>query len=164
MSDNNTPAAGLDELERLAKAATPGDLDTVPNPPSEYGGHSTDSYECPACAGQGEVEGETYCNFDGFALGVQFFGIGNEHKNYEAFFRAANPAAVLSLIQQARDAHHWRDRALAAEGRSLLGIIEIVAPLVRAIYPDGHPVIARIDAALTPEPDHGARTEQKGEG
>lgn len=88
------------ELARLAEAATPGDLDTVPNPPSEYGGHSTGSYECPACQGAGEVEGETYCNFDGLALGVQFFGIGNAFKNYEAYFRAANPATVLSLIAE----------------------------------------------------------------
>lgn len=102
MTDAPTPRETADhaELARLAEAATPGDLDTVPNPPSEYGGHSEGVYECPACAGQGEVEGATYCNFDGLALGVQFFGIGNAFKNYEAYFRAANPARVLALLSE----------------------------------------------------------------
>jgi len=103
MPDTTLTSAELDELEALAKAATPGDLDTVNDPPDEYGGKSaTGWYECPCCESVGEVEGVTYSNFDAVAMGVQFFGIGNEHKNYEAFFRAANPATILRLLSLAR--------------------------------------------------------------
>jgi len=88
------------ELKRVAEAATPGDLDSAPER-GEYGHKETSKwYECPACDGRGEVHGATYCNFDGFALGVQFFGIGNEFKNYEAFFRAFRPETVLSLLSR----------------------------------------------------------------
>lgn len=103
MPDTTLTSAELDELERLAKAATPGDLDTVNDPADEYGGKSvSDYYDCPCCQGTSTVDGVTYANFDGVAMGVQFFGIGNEHKNYEAFFRAANPATILRLITAAR--------------------------------------------------------------
>ncbi len=55
------------------------------------------------------------------------------------------------------DATISRIKALADDGgqggmEELRGIIEIVAPLVRATYPGGHPVIARIDAALPAAP------------
>lgn len=137
-----TDQLDLDGLERLAKAATPGDLDTVPNPPTEYGGHSTGYFECPACGGEGEVEGETYCNFDGVALGVQFFGIGNGHKNYEAFFRAANPATILALISQAREAERMRG-ALDSAGRILRN--EAVSKPLRVVG-----AVAVIDQTLAP--------------
>jgi hypothetical protein len=89
------------ELKRLAEAATPGDLDTCNDPPDEYGGKDPSGWlECPACGGDGEVEGVTYCNFDHVAMGVQFFGIGNEFINYEKFFRAANPAVILALLSE----------------------------------------------------------------
>jgi hypothetical protein len=92
----------LDEIERAAREATPGNLDTVPNPPSEYGGKETGHYDCPLCGGEGSVDGVTYCNFDGIAMGVQFFGIGEGFGKYETFFRLANPAAVLELVADNR--------------------------------------------------------------
>ncbi len=96
-----TPALAdldLDKLEALARAATPQNFDSaqVLNQ-----GH----IECPSCDGSGEVElTADYCNYDGKAMGVQFYGIGPEHRAAEAFFRAANPAAVLDLIALARRA------------------------------------------------------------
>jgi hypothetical protein len=82
-----------EELEQLAKAATPGDFDSADHT-------SSGSYECPCCSGDGQVEGKTLTNFDGYAMGVQFFGIGNEFANYEAFARAANPATILALLSE----------------------------------------------------------------
>jgi hypothetical protein len=97
---NDTPR-DWEELKKLAEAATPGDLDTCNDPADEYGGKDPSGWlECPACGGSGEVEGVTYCNFDHVAMGVQFFGIGNEFTNYEKFFRAFNPATVLELIAE----------------------------------------------------------------
>ena len=107
----------LEGMRAAAEKATPGDLDTVPNPPSEYGGHSSGVYKCPACDGQGEVDGASYCNFDGVALGVQFFGIGNEHVNYEAYFRAVRPAAVLALLDYVERLKAERDEAVSMMSR-----------------------------------------------
>lgn len=68
-------------------------------------------YECPVCCGAGEVEAKTdFCNIDGVALGVQFYGIGEHHGAAEAYFRAAKPEIILSLLAE-RDA----DKALIAE-------------------------------------------------
>lgn len=98
---DTTPALAdldLDKLEELARAATPQNFDSaqVLNQ-----GH----IECPSCDGSGEVElTADYCNYDGRALGVQFYGIGPEHRAAEAFYRAANPAAVLQLVALARRA------------------------------------------------------------
>lgn len=101
----------IEAIREAALACTPGDLDTVPNPPTEYGGKEEDYHECPQCGGEGAVDGVTYCNFDGVAMGVQFFGIGDEHVRYERFFRAANPPAILSLLQALTEAQERAERA-----------------------------------------------------
>ncbi|MDR6421344.1 hypothetical protein J2801_003632 [Paraburkholderia phenoliruptrix] len=99
----NTGAASLSDeqieaLKAAALAATPQDID---------GAQRIDRYEdgsqilCPACGGEGYVELNTdFCNYDGEALGVQFYGIGNAHALAEAYFRAAKPATVLALIER----------------------------------------------------------------
>ncbi|WP_445572130.1 hypothetical protein [Pseudomonas sp. E102] len=95
------------ELKRLAEAATPQKFDTA----EEKSGNGY--IECPHCGGSGEVELEAdYCNYDGVAIGVQFYGIGHEFGAAEAYYRAANPAAVLALIAEnealRKDAERWR--------------------------------------------------------
>lgn len=100
----------LDNLERLAKAATPQNIDSAQRI-EHYGDGS--HIECPACDGEGHVELEAdFCNYDGTAIGVQFYGIGNEHGAAEAYFRVANPAATLELIAEVRrlreDAERYR--------------------------------------------------------
>jgi len=103
MTDKNIAPSGeqnLDHLEALARAATPQNLDSA-----EDATKPTGYIECPECGGDGTVElTADYCNYDGKAMGVQFYGIGPEHLAAEAFFRAANPAAVLKLIALARRA------------------------------------------------------------
>lgn len=77
-------------------------------------------YECPVCCGAGEVEAKTdFCNIDGVALGVQFYGIGEHHGAAEAYFRAANPANILSMLAE-RDA----DKALIAEQEKRIAELE----------------------------------------
>lgn len=89
----------LDAIEAAAKAATPQNFDSAEL--KVENGH----VECPQCGGQGEVELlAEYTNFDGVAIGVQFFGIGHEFGAAEAFYRAANPAAVLELVRRLRAA------------------------------------------------------------
>ena len=87
----------LDEMERVAREATPGDLSTAEQ---RLG---PDMFVCPVCDGEGDVPGAIHNNIDGVAMGVQFFGVGHEFGKYEAFFRAANPEAVLSLITRIRE-------------------------------------------------------------
>lgn len=103
----------LTALKLAAEKATPGDLDTTPTK-GDYGFVREEWLECPACGGSGEVEGKTFCNFDHKALGVQFFGIGNDFQNYEQFFRLANPAVVISLIDQLSAAQAEVERLRAA--------------------------------------------------
>ena len=96
------------ELTGLAEAATPQDFDSAEL--KVENGH----VECPQCGGQGEVELEAdYCNFDGAAIGVQFYGIGHEFGAAEAFYRAANPDVVLALIAEnerfRKDAKYWSE-------------------------------------------------------
>lgn len=95
------------ELKRLAEAATPQDFDSAQV--STHDGW----IECPACGGEGSVDlGGDYLNYDNEALGVQFYGIGDTHVNAEAYYRAANPAAVLELIAEIealrKDAERYR--------------------------------------------------------
>lgn len=92
----------LDELERLAKAATPQDIDSAEII------HDTErglTYcECPVCGGDGSVVLDAdYCNYDHTAIGVQFYGIGPEHGAAEAYFRAVSPAKMLALIAEVRE-------------------------------------------------------------
>lgn len=89
------------ELKRLAEAATPQKFDTAEEK-SENG-----YIECPHCGGSGEVELEAdYCNYDGVAIGVQFYGIGHEFGAAEAYYRAANPAAIRALIAENERLRH----------------------------------------------------------
>lgn len=85
----------INKLKALAEAATPQNFDTA-EAVSEGGW-----IECPSCGGEGHIDlGNDYCNYDSCALGVQFYGIGDEHVMAEAYYRAANPAAVLELIAE----------------------------------------------------------------
>lgn len=86
----------IKKLKELALAATPQNLDTAQEKLEGF----IDGYiECPCCGGEGTVKlNADYCNYDGAAMGVQFYGIGPEHVAAEAFFRAANPTTVLELI------------------------------------------------------------------
>lgn len=85
-------------LKAAALAATPQNIDSAESIDRfEDGSH----IECPACGGEGYVPREAdFCNYDGTAIGVQFYGIGNEHGAAEAYFRAAKPANVLALIER----------------------------------------------------------------
>ena len=69
------------DLEKLRQEATPGDLDSA-----EIKKH-LENMECPTCGGPSEFEADDYCNFDGVALGVQFYGIGPEHQTHEKLWR-----------------------------------------------------------------------------
>ncbi|SOE85639.1 hypothetical protein SAMN05446935_6112 [Burkholderia sp. YR290] len=88
----------LEAIKQAARAATPQDIDSAQEIDRyDDGSH----YECPACGGEGCVPRESeFCNYDGEALGVQFYGIGNAVGAAEAYFRAVKPAAVLSLIER----------------------------------------------------------------
>ncbi|GAA5785674.1 phage protein NinX family protein [Chitiniphilus shinanonensis] len=100
------------ELRRLAEAATPQDFDSAAARPDADG-----QIECPICYGEGylELEGD-YCNYDGHALGVQFYGIGKHHGAAEAYYRAARPATVLALLDQlAERDRQWQARLDAAQ-------------------------------------------------
>lgn len=102
MTQSITPEE-LKGIWEAALACTPGNLDTVPNPSNEYGGKEDDGYyECPFCHGEGSVDGITYTNFDRVAIGVQFFGIGDEPKQYENYFRAIPPAVAAAMVQEIR--------------------------------------------------------------
>ncbi|HDS9360790.1 TPA: ead/Ea22-like family protein [Enterobacter chengduensis] len=84
-------------LRKAAEKATVLNLDTAQEARQE----DDECIECPTCGGDGYMEVQRdYCNIDGVALGVLFYGIGEHHGLAEAFFRAANPAAVLSLLDE----------------------------------------------------------------
>lgn len=88
-----------EELRKLAEAATPQDIDTAEIIEKHKSGERY--IECPYCQGSGEHELEAnYCNYDGVAIGVEFYGIGKHHGAAEAFFRAANPAKVIELLDR----------------------------------------------------------------
>lgn len=89
--------ADLAELEALVAKATPQLLDTAEV-------HRADEWlECPFCAGEGSVDGETFTNYDGAAIGVQFFGVGDQFVHNEKAHRAVW-AALPSLLALARAA------------------------------------------------------------
>ena len=86
------------DLLALAEKVSPGNLDTATKS-GGFGCIEHDKlYKCPACDGDGEVDGSTYCNLDNVSMGVQFFGVGNDHGVYEAYFRAASPSRIKALI------------------------------------------------------------------
>ncbi|HGL4295620.1 TPA: ead/Ea22-like family protein [Citrobacter sedlakii] len=83
-------------LREVAVKATALNLDTA-----QLKRRENESCECPVCFGEGYVDVESdYCNIDGVALGVLFYGIGEHHGLAETFFRAANPATVLALLDE----------------------------------------------------------------
>ncbi|MGK2829186.1 hypothetical protein ACSI5F_03655 [Ralstonia pseudosolanacearum] len=89
----------LNELERLAREATPQDFDS-----GEIMSNVGEWIDCPHCGGEGAVQLDAdYCNYDGRALGVQFYGIGNAHGAAENYYRAARPAVVLAMIARIRE-------------------------------------------------------------
>lgn len=104
MNDTFKPSAAsitddeIKALEHAARAATPQDIDSAEKCERyEDGSH----IECPACAGEGHVPLEAdFCNYDGLAIGVQFYGVGDEPGAAEAYFRAARPTAILALISR----------------------------------------------------------------
>lgn len=81
------------ELKKLALAATPQNFDSAQQ-------KTEDGWiECPHCSGEGSVElTADYLNYDGAAIGVQFYGIGIEHGAAEAYYRAAKPGTIIDLI------------------------------------------------------------------
>ncbi|MFY1029528.1 hypothetical protein [Pseudomonas asiatica] len=88
----------LDAIEAAAKAATPQDFVSA-----QVGGAEEGWMECPGCGGEGSVElTADYLNYDGVALGVQFYGIGEPHIHAEAHYRAARPAVVLAMVEEIR--------------------------------------------------------------
>ncbi|WP_425953017.1 hypothetical protein [Ralstonia pseudosolanacearum] len=92
------PEICLAELERLALEATPQNFDSAEL--KRDGG----VMECPICNGEGSVDVEVdYCNFDGRAIGVEFYGIGKEFGAAERYYRAARPAVILNLIARIRE-------------------------------------------------------------
>lgn len=90
------------KLKAAAEKATALNLDTA-----DIKREQDECVECPICSGEGYVDVDAdYCNIDGVALGVLFYGIGEHHGLAEEYFRAATPAAVLELIAalEAKDA------------------------------------------------------------
>ena len=141
-------------IRARAEAATPGNLDTVNDPNDEYGGRSEGVYECPMCNGDGSVDGVTYCNFDDVAMGVQFFGIGEEHGKYEQFFRAANPAAVLALLSALDAAIERAEKAEARRkcyecGSEMTACAQCNPELVSAELATLRARVAELECALT---------------
>ncbi|MCQ1993678.1 hypothetical protein NNX13_28140 [Pseudomonas sp. Eb3] len=89
----------LDAIEAAAKAATPQDFDSAQIADAEEGW-----MECPGCGGEGSVElTADYLNYDGVALGVQFYGIGEPHVHAEAHYREARPAVVVAMVEEIRN-------------------------------------------------------------
>ncbi|MDU3303608.1 MAG: ead/Ea22-like family protein [Enterobacter ludwigii] len=83
-------------LREAAEKATALNLDTAQLKRRDNG-----FCECPVCFGEGYVDVESdYCNIDGVALGVLFYGMGKHRGLAEEYFRAANPATVLALLDE----------------------------------------------------------------
>ena len=74
-------------------AATPQNFDTASHV------YTDGEAECPTCGGDGFVAvAKEYLNYDDVALGVQFYGIGEEPGKAEAYYRAVPPALALALL------------------------------------------------------------------
>lgn len=97
------------EMRALMEACTKGDLSTAER-------HIESEYvECPACSGDGEIEASDYCNFDGKALGVQFYGIGPEFGAHEKLWRAVT-AALPALLTELEATRAAAERIAELEG------------------------------------------------
>lgn len=88
----------ITDLIKLAEKLTPGDLSTAATH------DAVEEVDCPFCDGQGSVDGETYTNFDDVAMGVQFFGVGDEHAHWQAYFNALKPSRLMALLKVAEAA------------------------------------------------------------
>lgn len=89
----------INKLEALAQRSTKLDLDTAEIVRDESGKYS----ECPMCGGDGTVDAENeYVNFDGVAIGVQFYGIGKEFGYAEEYFRAVLPSEIIKIVHSYR--------------------------------------------------------------
>lgn len=86
----------VEKLKKLHEAATKGDLSTAERHVAE------EHIECPVCQGDGEVLASDYCNIDGKALGVQFYGIGNEFGAHEALwtYLVHSVPAILAMAEE----------------------------------------------------------------
>lgn len=91
-----------DELTELLAKATPGNLLTAESVTDEV-------IECPVCQGEGEVDARDYCNFDHKALGVQFYGIGDEFLAHERLW-----SAVMNVLPTLLDQHDAAAARIAA--------------------------------------------------
>lgn len=93
------------ELERLAEVATPGNLETAKRVRDDEG------VECPACGGEGYLDARDYCNFDGVAVGVQFYGIGSEFGAHEDLWRAYrnHHAEIIAALRAAGEVGRMRE-------------------------------------------------------
>jgi len=97
------------EMRALMEACTKGDLSTAER-------HIESEYvECPACSGDGEIEASDYCNFDGKALGVQFYGIGPEFGAHEKLWCAVT-AALPALLTELEATRAAAERIAELEG------------------------------------------------
>jgi hypothetical protein len=103
------------ELAGLDAKATPGSLETAEDCRDQEG------VECPACGGEGVLDARDYCNFDGVAVGVQFFGIGSEFLTHEELWRCftANRVTIRRALRLAA-AVQEAERALQGAERGLL--------------------------------------------
>lgn len=112
-----------EELRKVAEAATPLDFDSA-----EMKRRVGEVIECPHCQGEGDVTLEAdYCNFDGTAIGVEFYGIGMAHGAAEAFVRAFNPKTAIALLDRiaALEAENVElQRALQMQGKVLKTMAE----------------------------------------
>ena len=62
------------KLRELAQKATPQNFETA-----QIKTGNDASIECPFCGGEGLIASEGgYCNYDGVAIGVEFYGVGTE--------------------------------------------------------------------------------------
>lgn len=104
------------KLKEAAEKATSLNLDSA-----EIQRGNDGYYECPVCCGEGEVEAKSdFCNIDGVALGVQFYGVGEHHGAAEEYFRAASPANILALLAE-RDA---KDKRIAEQQEHISSLEE----------------------------------------
>lgn len=100
----------LEAIEAAAKAATPQDFVSA-----QVSGAAEGWMECPGCGGEGSVElTADYLNYDGVALGVQFYGIGEPHVNAEAHYRAARPEVVLAMVDEIRRLRQQLEQSVRA--------------------------------------------------
>lgn len=99
MTTANAIRSLIETLERLWKEATPGNLSTAEVK------ECLDVGNCPLCDGDGTAPYgvDTFTNFDGVAVGVQFFGVGNEHGAHQKLWETYvnNHAQILSALRVA---------------------------------------------------------------